>query len=356
MMAAVQPFISGAISKTVNMPEASTADEIAKVYVDGWKLGLKAIAVYRDNSKRSQPLNMKKEGRDGIKRRGGPRCRPSTSRCAGACPMSAPRITHKFNVGGHEGYLTIGMYEDGTPGEIFLRMAKEGSTISGLMDSFATAISLALQYGVPLKDLVNKFSHLRFEPAGFTGNRDIPMAKSLVDYIFRYMATKFMSQDEKDAVGIINRQLTLSEAKAGEWGGGYRRLGRAALAAAAPLATRPRSRTPPQPQTDSAPAGPLVEVEDSADGIQLRLGGTDWRPSGTLRLAEEVGGANRAAGWAEDRGAERGGEGSGGAARGGPGAGRVRHGGLAGLHRLRLDHGPQRLLLQVHQLRRHQRL
>jgi ribonucleoside-diphosphate reductase alpha chain len=117
-------------------------------------------------------------------------------------------------VGGHEGYLTIGLYEDGTPGEIFLRMAKEGSTISGLMDSFATAVSLALQYGVPLRDLVNKFSHLRFEPAGFTTNREIPMAKSLVDYIFRYMATKFLSRDEQDQVGIINRQLSLSEAPA----------------------------------------------------------------------------------------------------------------------------------------------
>ena len=116
-------------------------------------------------------------------------------------------------MGGHEGYLTIGLYPDGTPGEIFLRMAKEGSTISGLMDAFATAVYLALQYGVPLKDLVNKFSHLRFEPAGFTTNRDIPMAKSLVDYIFRYMATKFMSQDEKDQIGIINRQLKLSEAE-----------------------------------------------------------------------------------------------------------------------------------------------
>ena len=136
-------------------------------------------------------------------------------------PDERASITHKFNVGGHEGYLTIGMYEDGTPGEIFLRMAKEGSTISGLMDSFATAISLALQYGVPLKDLVNKFSHLRFEPAGFTGNREIPMAKSLVDYIFRYMATKFMSQTDKDAVGIINRQLTLSEVPS-EWGSRHR--------------------------------------------------------------------------------------------------------------------------------------
>ena len=157
--------------------------------------------------------------------------------------MSAPAITHKFNVGGHEGYLTIGLYEDGTPGEIFLRMAKEGSTISGLMDSFATAVSLALQYGVPLKDLVNKFSHLRFEPAGFTANRDIPMAKSLVDYIFRYMATKFMSQTDKDAVGIINRQLTLSEATAGEWGSGL------PAPPAAPL-TRPASAAGGRSTTD----------------------------------------------------------------------------------------------------------
>ena len=212
MMAAVQPFISGAISKTVNMPEASTPEEIAKVYIDGWKLGLKAIAVYRDNSKRSQPLNMKREGGDSAKTASAPEVQTIYKPMRRRLADERASITHKFNVGGHEGYLTIGMYEDGTPGEIFLRMAKEGSTISGLMDSFATAISLALQYGVPLKDLVNKFSHLRFEPAGFTGNRDIPMAKSLVDYIFRYMATKFMSQAEKDGVGIINRQLTLADA------------------------------------------------------------------------------------------------------------------------------------------------
>jgi ribonucleoside-diphosphate reductase alpha chain len=217
MMAAVQPFISGAISKTVNMPEHSTPADIAQVYIDGWKLGLKAIAVYRDNSKRSQPLNTKKEGSQGA---------AVTEAVAAAVAAAPPKPyrrrlpderasnTHKFNVGGHEGYLTIGLYEDGTPGEIFLRMAKEGSTISGLMDSFATAISLALQYGVPLRDLVNKFSHLRFEPAGFTTNREIPMAKSLVDYIFRYMATKFLSRDEQDQVGIINRQLSLSEAPA----------------------------------------------------------------------------------------------------------------------------------------------
>jgi ribonucleoside-diphosphate reductase alpha chain len=215
MMAAVQPFISGAISKTVNMPELSTAEEIAQVYIDGWRLGLKAIAVYRDNSKRSQPLNTKKEG--------GTDAEAKIELAAAASVQPAPyrrrlpdersAFTHKFNVGGHEGYLTVGLYEDGTPGEIFLKMAKEGSTISGLMDAFATAISVALQYGVPLKDLVNKFSHMRFEPAGFTGNREIPMAKSLVDYIFRYLATKFLDRDAQDQVGIINRQMTLSDAQ-----------------------------------------------------------------------------------------------------------------------------------------------
>ena len=243
MMAAVQPFISGAISKTVNMPEASTPEEIAKVYIDGWKLGLKAIAVYRDNSKRSQPLNTKKEG--------GTDTRPRSHRrppdvetihkpLRRRLPDERASITHKFNVGGHEGYLTIGLYEDGTPGEIFLRMAKEGSTISGLMDSFATAISLALQYGVPLKDLVTKFSHLRFEPAGFTGNREIPMAKSLVDYIFRYMASKFMSQTDKDAAGVINRQLTLV---GGALWSGEATSGSPAAADAAPAAAGGRSTT-----------------------------------------------------------------------------------------------------------------
>ncbi|MEX0626121.1 MAG: LAGLIDADG family homing endonuclease, partial [Chloroflexota bacterium] len=200
MMAAVQPFISGAISKTVNMPEASTAEEIAQVYIDGWKLGLKAIAVYRDNSKRSQPLNTKKEGGDAVEAGAVASVPEAPKPYRRRLPDERAAFTHKFNVAGHEGYLTVGLYEDGQPGEIFLKMAKEGSTISGLMDAFATAVSVALQYGVPLKDLVNKFSHLRFEPAGFTTNRDVPMAKSLIDYIFRYLATKFLSRDEQDVV------------------------------------------------------------------------------------------------------------------------------------------------------------
>ncbi|MDQ3691417.1 MAG: vitamin B12-dependent ribonucleotide reductase, partial [Chloroflexota bacterium] len=276
MMAAVQPFISGAISKTVNMPELSTADEIAKVYIDGWKLGLKAIAVYRDNSKRSQPLNMKREGgTDAAKAASAtPEVQTVYKPMRRRLADERASITHKFNVGGHEGYLTIGMYDDGTPGEIFLRMAKEGSTISGLMDSFATAISLALQYGVPLKDLVNKFSHLRFEPAGFTGNRDIPMAKSLVDYIFRYMATKFMSQAEKDGVGIINRQLTLADAKVGS---GEATSGPAATAEAvtpAPAAAQPLTNSPSTRSaegTDSTSATqsvPRTQGTDSEGGTQ----------------------------------------------------------------------------------------
>ena len=333
MMAAVQPFISGAISKTVNMPEASTPEEIAQVYVDGWKLGLKAIAVYRDNSKRSQPLNTKKDdGKGNVADAVAPEVQTVYKPLRRRLPDERASITHKFNVGGHEGYLTIGLYEDGTPGEIFLRMAKEGSTICGLMDSFATAISLALQYGVPLKDLVNKFSHLRFEPAGFTGNRDIPMAKSLVDYVFRYMATKFMSQAEKDGVGIINRQLTLSDAKvvSGEASGDAPTASRSASSASAPppaAATRTDSGPTRSAEGGEATTGPLIRRHQRWRGTQGcgRAGHSGHREhSGWERCAGEgpggpgcrVGGAEpRAAGRAEDRGAERRVEGSGGAAR-----------------------------------------
>jgi ribonucleoside-diphosphate reductase alpha chain len=264
MMSAVQPFLSGAISKTVNMPEHSTPEEIAQVYIDGWRLGLKAIAVYRDNSKRSQPLNTKKEGGDAAKEAdetSAVSVKETPKPYRRRLPDERASITHKFNVGGHEGYLTIGLYEDGTPGEIFLRMAKEGSTISGLMDSFATAVSLALQYGVPLRDLVTKFSHLRFEPAGFTTNRDIPMAKSLVDYIFRYMATKFLNRDEQDQVGIINRQMTLTEATpiSGE-GAAVATTPSAAGATPSGAAATPATSSPATVTSESTP----LTVGDSA--------------------------------------------------------------------------------------------
>lgn len=188
MMAAAQPFISGAISKTVNVPEEITADEIKDVYLKSWKLGLKAIAIYRDNSKRTQPLSTSSAIKSTIKEYG----RPYRRRL----PDERDSITHKFSVGGHEGYITVGIYEDGSPGEIFITQAKEGSFVSGLMDAFATAISMALQYGVPLSVLCNKFTNTRFEPQGFTGNKRIPIAKSVMDYIFKWLALKFLSKEE----------------------------------------------------------------------------------------------------------------------------------------------------------------
>ncbi len=222
MMAACQPFVSGAISKTVNMPESAALEDIANAYDEGWKLGLKALAIYRENSKRSQPLSTSKGGNtkarvdtsgDGMPIGAEPEIlerviekvvyKPGRRRL----PDERPAVTHKFSVAGHEGYLHVGQYPDTKlPGEIFITMAKQGSTISGLMDAFATSISIALQYGVPLEDLCAKFSYMRFEPSGFTNNRSIPMAYSIMDYIFRYLARKFLNQE------LMNEHVDPNEA------------------------------------------------------------------------------------------------------------------------------------------------
>ncbi len=193
MMGAVQPFLSGAISKTVNMSKESTTEQIMNVYIEGWKLGLKAVAIYRDGSKSAQPLSVSrseekssqmisKEQLEAARRE------PHRHRL----PATRPSITHKFEVAGHEGYLNVGLYEDGQPGELFITMAKEGSTVGGMMDAFATSISLCLQYGVPLEALVKKFAHQRFEPSGMTSSSDIPFAKSIVDYVFRWLGLTFL--------------------------------------------------------------------------------------------------------------------------------------------------------------------
>ena len=216
MMGAVQPFLSGAISKTVNMPEAATPAEIESVYEAGWRLGLKAIAIYRDGSKRSQPLSTGKKKDSELDAATARTIAELEKELAAAraeakrphrrrLPAERTAVTHKFEIAGHEGYITVGLYPDGQPGEIFLKMAKEGSTVSGLMDTFATTVSVALQYGVPLRDLVNKFAHVRFEPSGFTGNGEIPIAKSIVDYIFRWLGARFLSADDRAALGIVNR-------------------------------------------------------------------------------------------------------------------------------------------------------
>jgi len=199
MIGATQPFISGAISKTVNVPKEATAEEIQKAYVDSWRLGTKAVSIYRDGSKRTQPLNTSRDAKTGlIGVVEGLVGQPVRRRL----PDERQAITHKFEIAGHEGYITIGLFEDGSPGEIFLVMAKEGSTISGFADAFAQAVSYALQYGVPLQVLVDKFTHVRFEPSGMTKNAEVRFAKSIVDYIFRWMATKFLSSEAQFKAGV----------------------------------------------------------------------------------------------------------------------------------------------------------
>ena len=214
MMGAVQPFLSGAISKTVNMPGDTSAEEIADAYLEAWRLGLKAVAVYRDGCKRTQPLNLSTEERavaDEPTER-----TPVRERL----PDERQAITHKFSIQGHEGYLTVGLYVDGRPGEIFVVMAKQGSTISGLMDAFATATSIALQYGVPLATLCDKFAHTRFEPQGFTRNKEIPIAKSITDYIFRWLALKFLPRESRTPTPaeILAEGAQETQAKPGDKG------------------------------------------------------------------------------------------------------------------------------------------
>ena len=208
MMGATQPFISGAISKTVNVPKDATIEEIEQAYIDSWRLGAKAVSIYRDGSKRTQPLNTSKDKLPAAD--AGSRPEADVAPRRRRLPDERQSITHKFDIAGHEGYITVGLYEDGQPGELFLTMAKEGSTISGFADAFAQAISYALQYGVPLQDLVDKFSHVRFEPSGMTKNADIRFAKSIVDYIFRWLAVKFLSVDAQFRAGVNNREEATS--------------------------------------------------------------------------------------------------------------------------------------------------
>ncbi|HPN14937.1 MAG TPA: vitamin B12-dependent ribonucleotide reductase [bacterium] len=218
MMGAVQPFLSGAISKTVNMPHDSTVEDVMTVYLEGWRMGLKAVAIYRDGCKRSQPLTTSKASDTkssqttavstpapvktetvplpvlNVKQAYTPRRR--------RLPDERRSITHKFQIGPHKGFITVGLYDDGTPGELFVTMSKEGSVLSGLLDVFSTSVSIGLQYGVPLKILVNKFAHVRFEPSGFTANPNIRVAKSIIDYIFRWLGLKFLTPEERRAIGI----------------------------------------------------------------------------------------------------------------------------------------------------------
>jgi ribonucleoside-diphosphate reductase alpha chain len=233
MMAAAQPFLSGAISKTINMPEESTIEDIMQAYIESWKLGLKAVAIYRDNSKGSQPLSAAGDKKDSAQQVQpavadkviAPKVAEAASPVAEQrelfersrrrkMPSERQSITHKFSIGGHEGYITVGMYETGEPGEIFIKMAKEGSTLSGFMDGFALSVSIGLQYGVPLKALVDKFINTRFEPAGYTGHPAIPYAKSVLDYIARWLGGRFISPDYLTRNGEAGAALSAAAAPA----------------------------------------------------------------------------------------------------------------------------------------------
>ena len=225
MMGAAQPFLSGAISKTVNLPQTATVEDIAEAYIQAWKLGVKALAIYRDGSKTAQALRtdaqtavsageevftaaqVEAQIEEAVAKALGAAAKgegPARKRM----PRERKSLTHKFSLGGHEGYITAGMYDDGTVGEIFLTdIGKEGSTLRGMMNSFATAISIALQYGVPLETLVSKFAYMRFEPEGITTNQEIPFAKSMPDYIMRWLASRFLDADLQEELGILTPEV-----------------------------------------------------------------------------------------------------------------------------------------------------
>ena len=285
MMGAVQPFLSGAISKTVNMPETSTVDDIAEAYVQAWRLGIKALAIYRDGSKTAQALRSTVKAAAGepeaaavgeelftaaeVEARVAAAVEDAVTAAtakAGAAigparkrmPRERKSLTHKFSLGGHEGYITAGLYDDGTVGEIFLTdIGKEGSTLRGMMNSFATAISIALQYGVPLETLVRKFAYMRFEPEGITTNPEIPFAKSMPDYIMRWLASRFLDADVQEDLGILTPEVRAKKTgedtaagasgdTAGPTNGGTTRPAStpAASRAPAPSRSRPRPRSP----------------------------------------------------------------------------------------------------------------
>jgi ribonucleoside-diphosphate reductase alpha chain len=202
MMGAVQPFISGAISKTVNLPEEATVEEVMDLYVDAWKLGVKAIAIYRDNCKVAQPLSS--SGKDGQTAVATP---PIQVHERKRLPLDRTEVGRKFQVGDHEGYIHVGLYDDGSPGDIFVDIAKDGTTMAGLMNSLCLAVSMGLQYGVPPEVYVSKLSHMRFEPSGLTNDADIRTAKSIVDYIFRWFGKRFLTPEQQEEAGILSPEV-----------------------------------------------------------------------------------------------------------------------------------------------------
>jgi ribonucleoside-diphosphate reductase alpha chain len=292
MMAAVQPFLSGAISKTVNMPETATVEEIAEVYFQGWKFGLKALAIYRDNCKVGQPLSdgkAKTETKTETATVASGMSQPVRKRL----PKSRPSSTTSFTVGGAEGYLTAGSYPDGGLGEVFLKLGKQGSTLAGVMDAFSIAVSIGLQYGVPLESYVKKFTNVSFEPAGLTDDKDIRMAKSLMDYIFRRLALDYLPYETRSAIGIHSTDERTAELDANS---SY--AAPAAVESAAPAVEA--QAEPVVSITQSVEITTKKEVHSSAELFELLQGkesdaplcfncGIKMRPSGSCHVCEGCG-------------------------------------------------------------------
>jgi ribonucleoside-diphosphate reductase alpha chain len=281
MMGAVQPFISGAISKTVNLPQEATVEDIADAYIQAWRLGIKALAIYRDGSKTAQALRTDAQTQapgdiDAIVEQAVSKALAEAGPKRKRMPRERQSITHKFSIGGHEGYITAGMYPDGSVGEIFLTdIGKEGSTLRGMMNSFATAISIALQYGVPLETLVQKFSYMRFEPEGITGNTEIPFAKSMPDYIMRWLASRFLDTDAQEELGIltpaVRARKMAQEAQQSMHGSDT----------AGPKGTSEdaESQTPQASATGGESTAAAASLTDSPPVVPARLQGLDLGPA-----------------------------------------------------------------------------
>ncbi|MEH1128817.1 vitamin B12-dependent ribonucleotide reductase [Micromonospora sp. CPCC 206061] len=296
MMAAVQPFISGAISKTVNMPESATVEDVQKIYFEGWKLGLKALAIYRDNCKVGQPLSVAKKPAAAVEVAAAPEpvveYRPVRKRL----PKKRPSETVSFSVGGAEGYLTASSYPDDGLGEVFLKMSKQGSTLAGVMDAFSVAISIGLQYGVPLETYVSKFTNMRFEPAGMTDDPDIRMAASVMDYIFRRLALDFLPYERRAELGIFTAKERAAQIAAEAEAS----LDLAGMAASAPVSAPVVSSTAAEPTEAPAAAKPVANVGSSTELLEAVIGkaadaplcftcGTKMRPAGSCYVCEGCG-------------------------------------------------------------------
>jgi ribonucleoside-diphosphate reductase alpha chain len=296
MMAAVQPFISGAISKTVNMPESATVEDIEEIHYQGWKLGLKALAIYRDNCKVGQPLSAAKKSKAAVETEKVVEkvveYRPVRKRL----PKKRPSETVSFSVGGAEGYLTASSYPDDGLGEVFLKMSKQGSTLAGVMDAFSVAISIGLQYGVPLETFVSKFTNMRFEPAGMTDDPDIRMAASVMDYIFRRLALDFLPYDTRAELGIFTAKERAAQIQAEAEAANVDLAG---MAASAPVSAPAGAATAPQAEAPKAPEPP-ANVGSSTELLEVVLGtsadaplcftcGTKMRPAGSCYVCEGCG-------------------------------------------------------------------